>query len=191
MFRVRQLVLLFASVFAATAALAQQTTFQLDLAKSSVEFTLGDVLHTVHGKFRMKDSTVRFDRATGVASGTLIADATTGDTDNGARDKKMHKEVLESAKYPEFRFNVQTVRGNISANGTAQVEITGVMSIHGSDHPMTVTTPVTVSNGVASSDVHFEVPYVQWGIKDPSTFILRVAKKVDITVHAVGKLSPE
>ena len=47
-----------------------------------------------------------------------------------------------------------------------------------------------VSNGHVTADVHFVVPYVEWGLKDPSTFILRVSKKVDITVHAVGTLSP-
>ena len=188
MLRVRQFVLVLAIAVAATAAFGQMTTFQLDPAKSMVDFTLGDVLHTVHGKFRMKDSSVQFDPKTGTASGALVVDAASGDSGNGSRDKKMNKEILESAKYPEFRFTVQKVQGSIPANGTAEIQLIGIMSVHGADHPMTVPAAVTVENGIATSDVHFEIPYVKWGMKDPSTFILRVEKKVEIVVHAVGKV---
>jgi len=68
--------------------------------------------------------------------------------------------------------------------------MTGIMNLHGGDHVLTVTAPVQVSNGRVTADVHFVVPYVKWGLKDPSTFILRVQKKVDIIVHAVGILVP-
>ncbi len=33
---------------------AQETSFQVDPAQSNVKFTLGDVLHTVHGTFKVK-----------------------------------------------------------------------------------------------------------------------------------------
>jgi polyisoprenoid-binding protein YceI len=182
---IRRILLILALLALTTAALAQET-FQLDPTKSSVEFTLGDVLHTVHGTFRMKASTIRFDPVTGVATGAFVVDATTGDSGNHSRDKKMHKDILESNKYPEIRFTIQTVRGNIPTSGSSQVELVGILSLHGADHPLTVTSPVQVDNGFARADVRFEVPYVAWGMKDPSTFILRVDKKVDIVVHAAG-----
>ena len=36
---------------------------------------------------------------------------------------------------------------------------------------------------------HFIVPHVNWGLKNPSVFILKVAKEVDVNLTMVGKLS--
>lgn len=181
----------FLLVLMSIAASAQDLKFQVDPAKSQVEFTLGATMHTVQGTFHMKSGSVGFDTQTGTASGSLIVDATTAQTGNDGRDKKMHKDILESAKFPEIRFTVQKLQGTVPASGTSQVQMVGVMTLHGSDHPMTVTAPVQVTNGVASADVHFEVPYVKWGLKNPSTFLLRVSDKVEIVVHAVGTLASE
>ena len=172
----------------AAVAQAQEFSFHLDPAQSNVQFTLGDVLHTVHGTFRLKDSTVRLDPATGKASGAIIVDATSGNTQNDTRDRQMHKEVLESAKYPEIVFTLQSIQGNLPTIGSSDVKLSGVMRIHGNEHPLTVTVPVQVANGRASADVHFAVPNVQWGMKDPSTFVLRVSKEVQIDVHCIGSL---
>ncbi len=168
------------------AAAAQEQEFQVDPAQSHVDFTLGDVLHTVHGTFKMKPSALDFDPQTGAASGAFVVDATSGESGSKGRDKKMHKDVLESAKYPEIRFTIQQFKGTLPASGTAQVQLVGVLTLHGSDHPFTTTAPVQISNGHAATDVHFEVPYVAWGLKDPSTLFLRVGKTVEIVVHAVG-----
>lgn len=171
-----------------SAAWAQPAVFRVEAAQSRVEFTLGATMHTVRGTFRMKDSSVEFDPQTGSASGAFVVDATSAATANQGRDKKMHKQVLESAKYPQIRFTVQQFHGTLPANGTAQVQLAGVLNLHGADHPFTTTAPVQVSNGRASADVHFEVPYVDWGMKDPSTLFLRVSKTVEIEVHAVGTI---
>jgi len=36
----------------------------------------------------------------------------------------------------------------------------------------------------------FQIPYVAWGMKDPSMFIVRAAKEVDVTVESAGAVAP-
>lgn len=169
---------------------AQEIVFRLDTEQSHVEFTLGDILHTVHGTFQLKSGTIRFNPGSGEASGALVVDATSGNSGNTSRDRRMHRQILEDQKYPEIVFTPEHVSGKLAAEGTSQIELRGLMSLHGQQHPMTVTMPVQVSHDRASADVHFIVPYVKWGLKNPSTFILRVSDKVNIDVHAVGHLGP-
>jgi polyisoprenoid-binding protein YceI len=166
---------------------AQQATFDLDPAKTTVTFTLGDVLHTVHGTFKAKTGHVTFDLASGAASGDFVIDATSGDSGNHTRDHKMHKEILESDKYPEIAFNPTKIVGKVATAGTSTVQVEGKFRIHGSEHAMTLSVPVKVSGSALNATLHFAVPYVDWGLKDPSNFVLRVSKEVEIDIFASGR----
>lgn len=174
---------------AATTLFAQEHVFQLDPAQSQVAWTLGDVLHTVKGTFQLKSGILRFDSATGIASGELVVDAVSGQSGNGSRDRKMKREILETDKYPTIVFTPQHVTGTVAPNGGSQVQLQGTMTLHGQAHPMTIVVPVQVNGNQASATVHFEVPYVDWGLKNPSTLFLRVSKIVEIDVHAVGTIN--
>jgi polyisoprenoid-binding protein YceI len=185
MIRIPAVLLLCAAV-----ASAQPRRFDLDPEQTKVGFTLGDVLHTVHGNFHLKRGSIQFDDATGEASGELVVDALSGDSGNSSRDKKMHKENLESAKYTEIVFTPQHIKGTVAAEGKSQVTIDGMLALHGQSRPVSMTIDIQLQGGTGSADAAFVVPYEKWGVKNPSTFILRVSDKVDINVHAVGRLAP-
>jgi len=176
-------------LFSAVPVCAQARTFELDPAQTKVAFTLGDVLHTVHGSFHLKHGSIQFDDATGQASGELVVDALSGESGNSSRDKKMHKENLESAKFSEIVFTPQHIKGAVAAEGKSQVTIDGLLALHGQSRPITLTIEVQLQGGAGSADTAFVVPYEKWGVKNPSTFLLRVSDKVDINVHAVGRLT--
>jgi polyisoprenoid-binding protein YceI len=176
-------------IFLIPSAWAQEITFQLDPAQSRVQFTLGATFHEVHGTFQLKGGTLHFNPASGEAGGSLIVDATSGNTGNERRDRRMHRQILEDQKYPEIVFTAQHISGKLAPQGTSQMELQGVLSLHGEQHPMTFTVPVQVKQAQASAEVHFILPYMNWGLKNPSTFVLRVSDKVSINVHAVGRLS--
>jgi polyisoprenoid-binding protein YceI len=171
-----------------TTARAEQRTFDLDPAQTKVDFTLSSTLHTVHGSFHLKRGSIQFDDATGQAGGELVVDATSGDSDNKSRDKKMHKEILESPKYSDIVFTPQHIKGTVAADGKSQIEVDGMLALHGQSRPMTMTIQVQLQGGSGSADATFTVPYQQWGLKNPSTFLLHVSDKVEISVHAMGKL---
>jgi polyisoprenoid-binding protein YceI len=166
---------------------AQETALQIDPGQTEVGFTLGDVLHTVHGKFALKSGTIRFDPATGKASGELVVDAASGNSGSAARDRRMHQNILESAKYPEIVFRPDRVQGKVEPQGASQVELHGVFTIHGKPHEIVMPVRVEAKGDQYAATAHFTVPYVQWGMKNPSTLILRVSDKVDIDIKTVAR----
>lgn len=178
-------VLLFTAYFST----AQPVEFDVDPSASKVQFTLGDVLHTVHGTFQVKGGAIRFDRSTGAASGSVIVDAASGDSGSGARDSRMKKNILEVSKYPEITFSPDHVNGTLAVQGASRVEVHGLFRIHGSDHEVALPAEIEMRPDHMTATLHFIVPYVQWGMKSPSTLFLRVDDKVAIDVRAGGRLS--
>jgi polyisoprenoid-binding protein YceI len=176
-----------AALLAASSIPAEDTVLQIDPSRTKVEFTLADVLHTVHGSFLLKRGDIRFDAATGKASGELVVDATSGDSGSGTRDRNMHKNVLESARYPEIVFRPDRVEGKVSPQGASKVALHGIFSIHGAQHDVTLPVEVEAADGQYTATIQFAVPYVQWGMKNPSTLFLRVSDKVEISIHTVAR----
>lgn len=173
------------------ATLAQTQTHGISLnfvpAKTSVNFTLGDVLHTVRGSFNVKGGTVHFDPASNKISGEILVDAASGNSGSDGRDKKMHNEVLESARYPDIAFRPDRVEGRVADLGASTIQVHGMFSIHGAEHEITIPVQVEMGPGWWTAVLNFEVPYVEWGMKNPSTFLLRVDQSVDIKIQASGE----
>jgi polyisoprenoid-binding protein YceI len=168
---------------------AQEAVVRLDPSQTRVEFTLADVLHTVHGTFQMKSGSIRIDPGGGSATGTVVVDTRSGDSGSHARDRRMHKDILESDTYAQMTFSASSVKGTVAPSGNSQLELSGTLTVHGAPHPMTLPVSVKVDGENLSAETHFTVPYVQWGMKNPSNFILRVSDKVEITIHAGGRIA--
>lgn len=105
------------------------------------------------------------------------------------RDRKMHREVLESDRYPEIAFHPDRVEGSVAPQGTSSVRVHGIFTIHGSDHDLTVPAQVEMSADRWTATLHFTLPYAKWGMKNPSTLFLRVGESVDIDVATVGTIT--
>ncbi|HXA51378.1 MAG TPA: YceI family protein [Candidatus Acidoferrum sp.] len=166
---------------------AQPLKLHIDPAQTAVEYSVGSTLHTVHGTFKLKRGDFTFDPATGKASGELVVDAGSGESGSAARDRRMNESVLESARYPEIVFRPDRVDGKVAVSGHSQVQVHGTFALHGADHEMVVPVTVDGDGGAYTASATFTVPYIKWGLKNPSTFILRVNDKVEITVKTIGR----
>jgi polyisoprenoid-binding protein YceI len=165
--------------------LAAPAAFDFSPARTTVAFTLDSTLHTVHGTFAWKHGTLRLDTATGTADGELVVDATSAQSGDDGRDKKMRSEILETAKYPEITFRPDRMEGALAPTGKSSIKLHGVFSIHGGKHEMTVPVDVTGTAGGYDATARFEIPYIEWGMKNPSTLFLRASKTVVVIVHTL------
>ena len=163
--------------------------FHLSPENTQVNWTLGDVLHTVHGSFTLRRGDIVFNPDTGKAGGEVVVDAASGQSGSNARDGRMHKNVLESVKYPDASFNPDRFEGKIDLNGTSNVRLHGMFHIHGDIHEITVPVQMTAKGGSVNVEIKFDVPFVAWGMKDPSTFMLKVGKLVQVDLRASGRLT--
>ena len=163
-------------------------TLNIDPAQSKVHWTLGSTLHTVHGTFALKRSAVILDPQSGKASGEFAVYATSGESGNDSRDKKMQTEILESARYPEVVFRPDRISGKVPAQGSCNVEVHGILLLHGSGHELTVPVQAELTGDHWKGAAKFSVPYVQWGLKSPNTFFLKADPAVQIELELSGTL---
>ena len=156
----------------------------LDPSQASVSFTLAATAHDVHGEFTLKSGNFHLDPATGKISGEIVADARSGRSGNNSRDRRMHQEVLESERFPDIAFRPELVLGTVNAEGKSHVNVQGSLQIHGTQHQITVPLDIDCASAICAVAANFTLPYVEWGMKNPSNFLLRVAKTVEIEFHA-------
>ena len=163
----------------------------LDPAATEISFTLGATLHTVRGSFALVTGELGFDPDSGAASGEIRVDARSGDTGVDRRDRVMHEEVLDSAHHSLLRFRPERIdvleRGPDALAG----RLFGRFEVRGVSHPLALTFQGTRAGERATITVRFDVPWVAWGLPDPSNAILSVDDKLAVEVRTSGALTSE
>jgi polyisoprenoid-binding protein YceI len=173
-------------VHSAAAAELRSGTLELDPSKTVIEFRLPGNLHITHGTFKLERGTILGDLSTGKAGGSIVVDASSGDTGIAWRDNDMRQSVLEGQRYPEITFDHQHFTVERKSGGHFQGTIQGVLTLHGGRHEVALTAQGQLVGDNLIATAHFSVPYVEWGLKDPSLLFLTVAKQVDIDVATSG-----
>jgi len=168
---------------------AQHQTFTVTPDASQVAFSLGGNTHHVDGSFHVQSGVIEFDSSAKSISGSVVVAAGSGNSGDQGRDKKMNSDVLDVAHFAEISFVPKSYQGTIAATGDSTLQVTGIFTLHGAPHDLTVPMQIHIDGATLTAKTHFTIPYVKWGLKDPSIFILKVAKDVDIDLTLVGRLS--
>ena len=171
---------------AAPQTIVNQLVVSVDPSQSAIHWTLGSSLHTVHGTFALKKGSMQLDLAAGKATGEIAADATSGKSGNDGRDRKMHKDVLESGRFSEVIFRPDSITGKLDTQGESTVQIHGILVLHGSEHELTVPVQTNIAGDHWTGSAKFSVPFIEWGLKNPSTWLLKVEHSVMIDLELKG-----
>jgi polyisoprenoid-binding protein YceI len=173
----------------AVPAFSQQVQVKLDTDASKVNFTLGDVFHKVHGTFKLTGGNLWFNSSAGTAGGELVVNAVSGNSGNHSRDSRMDKNVLQTTQYPAVTFTPDRIDGKVNESGDSQFGLHGLFAIHGTTHELTMNVKAHIEGDRLTAAANFDVPYVKWGMKNPSTLMLRVNDTVQVDIEASGQIS--
>ena len=177
------------AVLSAPAALPQRQTFTISPDTSEVKMTLDTNHEVVHGAFHVQSGSIEFDRNIPRMSGSVVVVAGSGKTGNGSRDKRMNKEILRVEQYSSISFEPKSYAGTIAASGDSTVQVKGLFTLLDMPHEITVPMLIHLDGATATATTHFLVPYIQWGLKDPSLLFWKTAKEVKIDLALSGQLS--
>ena len=169
---------------------ADEIAVSLDLERTTIAFSLGATLHTVHGSFKLKSGALRFDTVTGEVRGEIIVDMESGESGNTSRDRRMREEILDTRRFPTAVFRPNRFEGRLSSDGDSQGNLHGLLELHGADHEILLPVKIHATAGQATAAARFEIPYVQWGMKNPSTLLLHVNDRVELQIQAAVNLPP-
>jgi polyisoprenoid-binding protein YceI len=173
----------------APAALAQHQTFVVNPDASEVKMTLKTTHEVVNGTFHIQSGSIEFDRSNPKMSGTVIVLAGSGKTGNDSRDKKMHKDILKVEQYTTVSFAPKTYTGTIAPSGNSTIQVSGVFTLLGNPHDLTIPMQLHRDGAKTTARAQFVIPYVQWGLKNPSFLIWKADNDVAMDLNLVGQVS--
>jgi polyisoprenoid-binding protein YceI len=177
-----------AAVFA-QAALAQQPTFVVNPDASEVKITLKTTHELVSGAFHVESGSIQFDRSASKMLGSVVVLAGSGKTGNDSRDKKMTKDILKVERYATVSFEPRTYTGDLALSGDSTIQVTGIFTLLGAPHEITIPILVHLEGTTATAKTRFVVPYVQWGLKNPSFLVWKADNDVAVDLFLAGRLS--
>jgi hypothetical protein len=183
LFATAALMLLFAP-----AVLAQHKTFAVNPDASEVKMKLNTTHEVVNGTFHVQSGSIEFDRSATKISGVVVVAAGSGKTGNDSRDKKMYKDILKVDQYTTVSFTPKTYTGTIPVSGDSTIQVSGVFTLLGTPHDLTIPMQVHIDGSKAIVNAQFVVPYVRWGLKNPSFLIWKADNDVAIDLSLVGNI---
>jgi polyisoprenoid-binding protein YceI len=101
----------------------------------------------------------------------------------------MNKDILKVDQFATVFFTPKTYTGTIAASGDSTIQVSGVFTLLGTPHDLTIPMQIHIEGSKATARAQFVVPYVQWGLKNPSFLIWKAENDVAIDLNLVGQIS--
>lgn len=171
------------------AAHAEHQKFVVEPDASQVKITLNTTHEVVNGVFHVQSGSIELDRDTPAISGSIIVLSGSGNTGNNSRDKKMKNDILKVAQFANISFEPKSFTGSIAPTGDSTIQVTGIFTLLGSPHQITVPVQVRIEGSAATARARFLIPYVQWGLKNPSFLFWKCDNDVAIDLFLSSHLS--
>jgi polyisoprenoid-binding protein YceI len=177
------------AVILGPAALAQHQIFAVNPDASEIKMKLNTTHEVVNGTFHIQSGSIEFDRSSPKMLGSVAVLAGSGKTGNDRRDKKMNKDILKVDQYTTVSFAPKTYTGAIAPSGDSTIQVSGVFTLLGNPHDLTIPMQIHMDGSKATARAQFVVPYVQWGLKNPSFLFWKAENDVAIDLNLVGQVS--
>lgn len=177
-----------AAVYGTEAKSTRRAVIELEPTNSEIDFDLDGFPHQVHGKFKLVSGKIEVDPTSGELSGLIVVDTATGDSGNRLRDAEMRDSILEVQRYPQIIFTPSQCQQAVAMPDRFHGPVRGTLALHGIKQEIEIDSEVLLQGDEVKVSGHFVVPYVDWGLKDPSLWLLRVSKQVAVNVHTQGHL---
>jgi polyisoprenoid-binding protein YceI len=185
----KSLAVLALAIILSPAAFAQHQTFAVNPDASKIRMTLNTTHEVVNGTFHIQSGSIEFDRSNPKMSGSVTVLSGSGKTGNDSRDKKMNKDILKVDQYATVSFAPKTYTGTIAPSGDSTIQLSGVFTLLGNPHDLTIPIQIHMEGSKATARAQFVVPYVQWGLKNPSFMFWKAENDVAIDLNLVGQVS--
>ena len=185
----KSFVVLALAVVLAPATLAQQQTFVATPNASEVKITLKTTHELVTGTFHIQSGSIEFNHGNPKMSGLVTVLSASGKTGNDSRDKRMNKVILKVDQYTTISFAPNSYTGTIAPSGNSTIQVSGVFTLLGNPHDLTIPMQIRMDGSKATATGQFVIPYVQWGVKNPSFLFWKAEDDVAIDLSLVGEVS--
>ncbi len=96
---------------------------------------------------------------------------------------------MEVEQHATVSFEPKSYAGVIAPSGDSTIQVTGIFTLLGTPHEITIPILVHLEGTTAAAKAHFVVPYIQWGLKNPSFLIWKADNDVAIDLFLVGSIS--
>jgi hypothetical protein len=101
----------------------------------------------------------------------------------------MNKDILKIDQFTTVSFAPRAYTGAIAPSGDSNIQVSGVFTLLGTPHDLTIPMQIHMDGSKATAKAQFVIPYVQWGLKNPSFMIWKAKNDVAIDLSLVGQVA--